>query len=215
MVRAGTFSRSITTLPTTATWRPRPIINFWPLQEDPCHPCLPAPNLTGPHHATRGQTLNAEGRKSTKTPMLVAQAAMVADPGASRKGLAERANRTVTTSKVHERLHHAKSLASQGELHHLVEDDAATLWSETVQHLPRECLKFALNAAQDTLPHNANLAIWRRREGLSDQCKLCSEQQTLSHVLNHCKVALDLRRYNARHDVVLMLIADVVKSNVS
>ena len=143
--------------------------------------------------------------------MLVARAAMVADPGASRKGLAERANRTVTTSKVHERLHHAKSLASQGELHHLVEDDAATLWSETVQHLPRECLKFALNAAQYTLPHNANLAIWRR-EG---QCKLCSERQTLSHVLNHCKVALDLRRYNARHDVVLMLIADFVKSNVS
>ena len=30
-----------TTLPTTATWRPRPTINFWPLQEDPCHPCLP------------------------------------------------------------------------------------------------------------------------------------------------------------------------------
>ena len=80
--------------------------------------------------------------------------------------------------------------------------------------LPPECLKFSLNAAQDTLPHNANLAIWRRREGLSDQCKLCSERQTLSHVLNHCKVALDHRRYNARHDVVLMLIADFVKEHL-
>ena len=68
-------------------------------------------------------------------PMLVARAAMVADPGASRKGLADRAKRTVKTSEVDERLHHAKSLASQGELHHLVEDDAATLWSETAYHL--------------------------------------------------------------------------------
>ena len=62
-----------------------------------------------------------------------------------------------------ERLDHAKGLSSLGEVHHLVEDDAATLWSETVQQLPPDCLTFALNAAQDTLPHNANLAVWRRK----------------------------------------------------
>ena len=66
-----------------------------------------------------------------------------------------------------ERLEHSRSLPRQGELHRLMEGDAATLWSDTVQKLPPEALKFALNAAQDTLPHNANLAIWRRSEGLN------------------------------------------------
>ena len=75
---------------------------------------------------------------------------------------------------------------------------SAALWSETVQQLPPDCLKFALNVAQDTLPPNANLSVWRRKEGLSSQCKLCGDRQTLSHVLNHCEVALELWRYNTK-----------------
>ena len=117
---------------------------------------------------------------------------MVADPGSSRKALTGQVKKEVKAVETAERLDHAKGLSSQGELHHLVEDDAATLWSETVQQLPPDCLKFVLNTAQDTLPHNANLAVWRRKEGLSSQCKLCGGRQTLSHVLNHCKAVLEL-----------------------
>ena len=69
--------------------------------------------------------------------------------------------------------------------------------------------------AQDTLPHNANLSVWRRKEGLSDQCKLCSQRQTLLHVLNHCKVALGLRRFNIRHDNVLKMIFDQLQHQCS
>ena len=93
------------------------------------------------------------------------------------------------SAEIGERLEHSRSLPHQGELHRLMERDAATLWSETVQKLPPEALKFALNAAQNTLPHNANLAIWRRSES---HCKLCGERQTLVHILNHCQVVLDL-----------------------
>ena len=53
-----------------------------------------------------------------------------------------------------------------------VEEDAVALWSEAGQKLPPECLKFALNAVQDTLPHNA---VWRRKDGPSSRCKLCGE----------------------------------------
>ena len=49
-----------------------------------------------------------------------------------------------------EQLEHALSLHHQGEVHRLVEEDAATLWSKTVQKLSPEGLKFTLNAAQDT-----------------------------------------------------------------
>ena len=56
----------------------------------------------------------------------------------------------------------------------------------------RGLMKFALNAATDTLPHNSNLALWRRSEGFSSNCKLCGKRQTLLHVLNDCPVALEL-----------------------
>ena len=54
--------------------------------------------------------------------------------------------------------------------------------------------------------HTVNLAVWRRKEGLSDACKLCGLRQTLAHVLNQCPIALQLRRYNTRHDAVLEVI---------
>ena len=79
---------------------------------------------------------------------------MVADPGTSRKALMSQAKKAVKATETAERLEHARGLSSQGELHHLVEEDAAALWSETVQQLPPDCLKYA---AQDTLPHDANL----------------------------------------------------------
>ena len=73
-------------------------------------------------------------------PMLVAREVMVADPGASRKALTGQVKKAVKAVETAERLDHAKGQSSQGELHHLVEDDAATLWSETVQQLPPDCL---------------------------------------------------------------------------
>ena len=81
--------------------------------------------------------------------------------------------------------------------------------------LPPEVLSFSLNAAQDTLPRNANLALWRRSDGLSDACKLCGIRQTLPHVLNQCPVSLHLRRYNTRHDAVLEVIVSDIKPLLS
>ena len=81
-----------------------------------------------------------------------------------------------------------------------------------MQALPPETMK-SLNAAQDTLPHNANLSVWRREVGLSSECKLCHQRQTLLHVLNNCKVALELRRYNQQHDSILQVIVDSLQSH--
>ena len=50
--------------------------------------------------------------------------------------------------------------------------------------------------------------------GLSSQCKLCGGRQTLLHVLNHCKAALELRRYTTRHDSVLEVIANFVRDHL-
>ena len=74
-------------------------------------------------------------------------------------------------------------------------------------------MKFILHAATDTLPHNSNLSLWGR--SVSKNCKLCGQHQTLVHVLNHCSVALQLRCFNHRHDAVLRVIADLMRSHLS
>ena len=104
-------------------------------------------------------------------------------------------------------MQHARALECQGQVFRCREDGAASIWSMAVQKLHPELLKFSLNAVQDTLPHNANLVMWRRREGLSSACKLCGKRQTLLHVLNNCPKALNMRRYNERHDAVLEVIS--------
>ena len=66
----------------------------------------------------------------------------------------------------------------------------------------------------DTLPHNANLYLWRKKEKETDTCRLCGEKQTLIHVLNCCSVARELRRFNQRCDGVLGIMADVIKEKL-
>ena len=103
---------------------------------------------------------------------------------------------------------HSVSLEHQGKLFRTVNANAASVWTKTTQSLPSAQMKFALNAASDTLPHNAKLALWRKGDHLSADCKLCGKSQTLCHVLNNCKVALELRIYNTRHDDVLRNIEE-------
>ena len=73
-------------------------------------------------------------------------------------------------------------------------------------------MKFALNAAVDVLPHNANLHLWKKRNDPS--CLLCQENQSLLHVLNNCPVARDARRYNQWHDSILQVIATAVSAHI-
>ena len=94
------------------------------------------------------------------------------------------------------------------------ESTSPELWARAVQDLPPEPLKFALNASLDTLPSNANLQMWGKK--LNDICPLCqSARQTLLHVLNNCPVAMEFRRYSSRHDAVLQVIGDFIKSHLA
>ena len=119
----------------------------------------------------------AAQKRATFKPMLMGEV-VAADTGAGRKTILKRAKALVMTLDAETRLDHAKSLSKQGQSHHLVPIDATTLWADMVPKLPPECMKFVLNAVQDTLPHNANLAVWRSGAGISSQCKLCGKRQT-------------------------------------
>ena len=137
---------------------------------------------------------------------------MAADPGTERHTLTKWSRNLVVVEDNEQRLTHAKSPIVKGHLHYLADDDGASWWSDVVQSLPPECMKFALDAAQDTLPHNANLSLWRKEAKLYNQCKLCNQPQTLLHTSNHCQVALELRHYNQRHDSILEVIVDSLQS---
>ena len=80
------------------------------------------------------------------------------DPGTSRKSLLKRAKAQIDADRRPER---AKSLPHQGQLLHATESKAASKRSSVVLQLPPEVLRFSLNAAQDTVPRDANLAMWR------------------------------------------------------
>ena len=80
----------------------------------------------------------------------------------------------------------------------------SAVWTQSASSLPSMKLQ--------TLPHNANLAVWRMGQGISDKCKLCERKQTLIHVLNDCPIALKLQRYNHRHDSVLSKIVEFVET---
>ena len=146
----------------------------------------------------------AQAKVAKFKPATLVRQVLAADPGASSKSLSLRSKKCVQADEVAGRLAHAATLKVQGKIFEEVDTRASTIWSRAVQSLPSSLLKFALNAAQDTLPHNVNLSRWRN---LADTCKLCGGRQTLLHIYNNCRVALQSRRYNKRHDMVLTAIS--------
>ena len=139
---------------------------------------------------------------------------MKQDPGMSRKALKMVARRQIAEEEHQARRSELQSLPRQGHLSRLATtSEAATVWADVVNGLPEEQFKFALNAAHDTLPHNANLHLWGKKE--RNTCPLCLEDsQNLVHVLNSCRVARDLRRYNDRHDSVLAPIYQCIREHL-
>lgn len=56
------------------------------------------------------------------------------------------------------------------------------------------------------------MCLWKKKS--TPLCPLCGEHQTLLHVLNACKTALHLRRYNERHDRILSELHTTIKQNL-
>ena len=73
--------------------------------------------------------------------------------------------------------------------------------------MPEDRLKFLIKAVYDLLPTPQNKNTWY---GDSEECNLCGECGSLSHILSGCKVALAQGRYKWRHDEVLREVAAVV-----
>jgi len=66
-----------------------------------------------------------------------------------------------------QRLLQVQDLQKQGEMLCTTTSDTAAVWAKAVQTLPFNTMKFALNAAHDTLPRNANLQLWKKKDKLA------------------------------------------------
>ena len=159
--------------------------------------------------ATQETRKEATQTRSAFKPYQVVVAAMQEDPGATLKQVRERAKSRVEEVDTDARLYHSTSISRQNLP---LRDDsrAPQLWSATILTLTEQVLRFALNSLTDTLPHNANLHLWKRIT--TPACILCAERQTLLHVLNACPYALNRKRYNDRHDAILTRICQLSPS---
>lgn len=141
---------------------------------------------------------------------------MIHNPGFTRKSLATASKLLVSEADDDHHLNSLQQLEKQGHMSRCLSPEGAKVWANALEGLGDEHLKFALNSVVDTLPHNANLFLWKKqllRD--SDSCTLCGERQTLIHVLNSCKVACDERCFNARHDAVLIEIVSLLSMYTS
>ena len=171
---------------------------------------LTSPDLCVRHMAERAMQRDLTLKRPKFRPNVVVNEVMVGDPDFTRKSLSNGAKALVdeeANEKIRDRL---LSLEKEGQMFRNTSSDAANVWASVLVYLPDELMKFALNSAVDTLPHNANLHLWKKRG--DDRCPLCGDRQTLIHVLNICPVALKARRFNLRHDAVLEIITETIST---
>ena len=138
-------------------------------------------------------------------PAVEVRNSMCEDPSMSRKQLMKRVKAKMTKEGDLCEKKHLTSLTQQGQMMRVLNEKNVSVWSQVVTSLPDRIMKFAINASLETFLTNSNLFKWKKL--CSPCCSLCqSPNQSLLHILNLCPVALNLRRFNKRHDGVLEVL---------
>ena len=88
---------------------------------------------------------------------------------------------------------------------------SSVLWSKVIAQLPKNIYNFCIRYVNNTLANNTNLHKWGKAP--SPLCSACNKPQTLGHVVAGCSVHLNEKRYNYRHDSVLLNIVKSTKSS--
>ena len=75
-------------------------------------------------------------------------------------------------------------------------------WGKVLDSLPRNLYSFATRYLSNSLANATNAVKWGIAN--SSKCLFCNENQTLQHVISSCKISLNEKRWNWRHDSVLL-----------
>ena len=78
-------------------------------------------------------------------------------------------------------------------------------WCKVLDSLPRNIYSFVTRYLSNSLANGTNAVKWGISK--SAKCLFCDENQTLQHVVSSCIVSLNEKRWNWRHDSILINIA--------
>ena len=90
----------------------------------------------------------------------------------------------------------------------LIEEKENVTWQYIIINVPRGILSFALRSVTNSLPTPDNLQRWGKRQ--VSKCSLCSNKETLEHILNFGSIALNQGRTKWRHDSVLNFLTESI-----
>ena len=111
-------------------------------------------------------------------------------------------------------LRHINTLHLQGlSISTVIENVKSTtisLWAKTIESLPSPLFCFVRKGLQQQLATASNLRRWGKVT--SDTCPLCKQIQTNKHALSNCSAPSALHRYKLRHDAVLFILCNWLKS---
>ena len=109
-------------------------------------------------------------------------------------------------------LEHLSKLTVQGKFSNIIKlQESDHFYRSIMFDLPHKQLSWLVRASIDCLPSFSNLRRWNKV--LSNKCALCPRSETMWHVLNGCNVALNQKRYNLRHDSILLHIVKQTKAS--
>ena len=133
--------------------------------------------------------------------------------GSSHRAVKRAVKSHLTEEEVDYRHQCPCQLPTQGEMARAWEESFPAWRVVAVQTLPPEPMKFALNASLNSLPSNSNLHLWGKRASAS--CPLFrGSSQSLEHFFNNCPKAPELHQYSKRHDEVVVIIGNFIRSHL-
>ncbi len=84
------------------------------------------------------------------------------------------------------------------------------LWPTVQAKLPKNIFNFTVRYLNNTLPNNTNMSRWKLAD--TPLCSRCLKPESLMHVVAGCTVYLVEKRFNWRHDSILLLLAKFLSS---
>jgi len=155
-------------------------------------------------------TVNAQVDLSLRFPSQVGRQGLGSgnfNPNPTRKGRRKLCTAEVKSISAEHHDQHVQGLAWQGVWlkWHEYTLPLDLSWNNLIYGPGPQLIKFLLNAAVNWVKTPDLLRLWGYVQ--SARCKLCQHTQcTLHHIISACDTALNSKRYNWRHDSVLLLI---------
>ena len=86
---------------------------------------------------------------------------------------------------------------------------AAQIWSKFILKLPKTIYNFSICCVNNSLANASNMHKWGKTT--SSLCLHCNKNQTRGHVAAGCETLLREKRYNYRHDFILLNVGRILE----